>query len=63
VKETGRERKSVSIKYGAPDSGEPVRDSRTRLDATPTVSHHVNEYYSPLDRDREVHHDPMLNRR
>jgi len=61
VKETGREHKSVSIKYGVPDFCEPVRDSRTRLEATPSVSRRINEYYSPHDRDREVHLDPMLN--
>jgi len=37
VKETGRKRKSVSVKYGAPDFCEPVRDSRTLLDAPLSV--------------------------
>ena len=63
VKETERDRKSVSTKYGAPDLCEPVRDSRARLDAMPSVSRRVNEYNSPLDQDQVVHHGPILNRR
>ena len=63
MKESGRERKSVSTKYGAPDFCEPVHDFRTRLDAMPSVSRRVKEYNLPFDRGRVVHHDPTLNRR